>query len=461
MNNSKIEPTPPERYYGWFFLGIIILGVIFRFWHLDANSIWSDELFSLDRSGPQISISTITSAAWSSTHPPLYIILLHLYFKVAPYTVWSGRFLSVIIGVFSIIFCYFCCRNIVSKTSALAATAILSVHNLHFFYSQELRGYSLLFFCATLAIFAMLRWQVRPTLGTAVGFGLALSLASFSHFFGLFLACSILLVCGINSLFDRKTAAFIPVCISWALSIWPIFPFLFYNTGRDTLWTGSAQFTDLAQVLTGLLGGRYAAIAVVLLFSIMLRQFWAHKTTRILMEILVVGIAVPVIFSWVKYSLFINRFYIAYLPIIILLLAFSIERLKPQIKIFVPLLLLLFMWPTWLADVNAFDRRGHGHDLRWIVQRITELGKGEAIISLNPRMLRTLFQMYSPNNIPTIVLPDEVQAGDLVWFTESHRVDGYEHILSKGSWKQIFYERKPREAVYLLEKLQESGGSND
>src|ERR1700730_14722316 len=56
---------------------VLIAGVV-RVYKLDYQSLWSDEIFSLITTDPNLSVSEFWARVRTDTHPPIYYLLLRL-----------------------------------------------------------------------------------------------------------------------------------------------------------------------------------------------------------------------------------------------------------------------------------------------------------------------------------------------------------------------------------------------
>lgn len=124
-----------SRHY-WLLAGVVVLGAVLRFWHLELKPLWLDEvitaLLSLGRRyddvplevlfplsalddlltlRPNVGFSEITQAiATYSTHPPLFFGVMHQWLQwLEPVTqplIWKLRALPALFGVGAIVAIY-------------------------------------------------------------------------------------------------------------------------------------------------------------------------------------------------------------------------------------------------------------------------------------------------------------------------------------------------------------------
>ena len=171
-------------------IGVIAIGTILRFWHLDLKPLWLDEvitaLFSLGRNyndvpleamfslerldqifsfNPTVSCPQIAhNLATQSTHPPLFFCLMHKWVEIhlggirTQGLVWM-RSLSALFGVSAIAAGYYLNRVAFSPATGLMGAAMIAVSPFGVYLSQEARHYTLAILLITLALLGLIQIQ--------------------------------------------------------------------------------------------------------------------------------------------------------------------------------------------------------------------------------------------------------------------------------------------------------------
>ncbi|MGB5963829.1 MAG: glycosyltransferase family 39 protein [Coleofasciculaceae cyanobacterium] len=183
MNNSK-------NYQHYFALiGLITLGAMLRFWHLDLKPLWLDEvltaLLSLGNRYEDVPLDVLFPAstlqhlftlkssvscpeiaeavATKSTHPPLFFCLMHQWLNwVEPLTQplsWKLRSLPAILGVIAIALTYLLNRLAFSPAAGLMGAAVMAVSPFAVYLSQEARHYTLPMLFLILALLGLIQIQ--------------------------------------------------------------------------------------------------------------------------------------------------------------------------------------------------------------------------------------------------------------------------------------------------------------
>jgi uncharacterized membrane protein len=170
-------------------VGMIALGALLRFWHLDLKPLWLDEVITvifstgktyddlpLDRLFPlqqwrdilttQVSVSCSQIAqnlATYSTHPPLFFCWMYNWLgwvsSLGGEWVVKLRSLSALFGVVEILAIYYVNRIAFYPKAGVIAAAVMAVSPFAVYLSQEARHYTLPMLLITLALIALVQIQ--------------------------------------------------------------------------------------------------------------------------------------------------------------------------------------------------------------------------------------------------------------------------------------------------------------
>jgi len=135
---------------------IILLGALLRLYHVNYQSLWLDELYSIVPTDPKNSLKSVIEYS-KSDQPPLFFIYLYYFFKVFGYSEPLGRVACSLIGIAGIPAIYFLAKECEDKKTALFAALLTAINYFHIYYSQELRFYSMAFLFATLSYLFFIR----------------------------------------------------------------------------------------------------------------------------------------------------------------------------------------------------------------------------------------------------------------------------------------------------------------
>jgi len=169
--------------------GVIALGAIVRFWHLDLKPLWLDEvltaLLSLGGRYEDVPLDVVFPAstlqhlftlkshvscpeiahavATQSTHPPLFFCLMHQWLNwIEPITQplsWKLRALPALVGVGAIASTYLLNRIVFSRVAGLMGATFMAVSPFGVYLSQEARHYTLPMLFISLALLGLIQIQ--------------------------------------------------------------------------------------------------------------------------------------------------------------------------------------------------------------------------------------------------------------------------------------------------------------
>ena len=158
----------------------LLLAFALRLYHLDFQSLWSDEGISLLRSqqalGPML-------AEMPVEHAPLYFVVLHGWMRLTGQSDFALRALSLLFSVLTVSLLYALGRDLFSDRVGLLAAVVLAANPFQVWYAQEARMYSLVV-CLTLASTWLLArgWRGSGWMAWA-GYTATTALALYTHYY--------------------------------------------------------------------------------------------------------------------------------------------------------------------------------------------------------------------------------------------------------------------------------------
>jgi uncharacterized membrane protein len=177
---SKTAPPPARPLTAlWLLAAVaIVVGVFFRFYHVDQKPIWDDEVVTwmhflgvseqeVVRAAPNFRhVSDLREALHPTTaprpvsdvvavmlaedpqHPPIYYMIAHGWVSLFGDSVRAVRALSAVIGLLEIPCMYWLCVELFeSSVAGLIGAALIALTPIDVLYSQEAREYSLWLVC--------------------------------------------------------------------------------------------------------------------------------------------------------------------------------------------------------------------------------------------------------------------------------------------------------------------------
>ena len=165
---------------------ILFVAAFLRIYHANFQSIWLDEILSMNNSNPTLSMKQFYEGImfWEFI-PHMYFLILRFVFDIFGYTTSVARIFSAIIGVFGVYSIYLFGKELINKRTGLLASALVCINFFHISYSQEIRPYGMLFLFTVLSFYRLVIFIKKPTISNGILFGLFTGLYLNCHFFGL------------------------------------------------------------------------------------------------------------------------------------------------------------------------------------------------------------------------------------------------------------------------------------
>ena len=356
---------------------ILVVSVSLRFFGLDIQSLWRDELSTYDLSSYNTFKEVIINTINRDVNPPAYYVIIFFVIKIFGSSEVMLRLPSAISGVLAVFGIFLVGRSLYSAKEGLTSAALMAVSWTPIYYSQEARSYMIMIFAIIFAtyywlkILSLLNLEQKIPLKLYVFYILFAVLSCYLHYFGLFF----IVFQGILSviLFLRKYHIRIVILIYLVITFayLPWFPTLvskFLNNQGSNSWIpfptsdviwGFVKFVFAPSSLVTII------ICVLILVYLVHRVFslgfkygsatdiYHDKLNKLPISadlLLVLWLAVPVIViylvSLMGIKLFLARYLIIVLPAAYLLLSRSIFNFPlhiKTIKVLFAVLLVLFL----------------------------------------------------------------------------------------------------------------------
>ncbi len=333
-------------------VGILAVGAFLRFYKLDFQSPWLDELHTLLEADPAQTLSGVyASLVAAEPHPPLYFYIIYLLFSVFGHSIIVVRAFSAVVGIAGIFATYLLGKEIADKKTALIAASLLSVNIFHIYYSQDGRPYSLLFFGSALAFYLLIRLIKNPNPRNAILYGAGASLMLYGHFFGLFSLVAqyliLLIVLWVSPAEERKR--FFTICVlsagGTAVLFSPSIGLFLQAANIENIWIpmpGAEAYTEIYKEFFGHSEIVIALAALpVLLYFLRLSQLnhtrngfesiIANKSlfgAMVLLLWIATVLFIPLVRTYTALPLIVSRYFINILPAVVLIIAIGIRHMK-------------------------------------------------------------------------------------------------------------------------------------
>lgn len=317
--------------------GITLLSFIIRAFNCTYASMWSDELYSMLSVHPDNSLYDILLLQ-RRDQPPLYFVILKLWVTVFGYNDLSARMLSVITGSAAVFVIGWVNRKIFNVQVGLITAFLVAFNITQIYFSIEARFYVMVFLLVACSFYTYWlttkeksSWFIHIIHG---GFCAAIIL---THHFGAF----VVLVYGLFDLYDLVTVKF-----KWSMFRLKAAGYLLtlFITGLWFYWSLTAIQTvhdywlkvidAKAYLLYNL---NYYIISLIVLlglafYGLIRSAAFKERFSRILLAQIVLVTAVPLVFSYVKFPILVDRYSFAMAPAIYTLIAIGLVAALERIK---------------------------------------------------------------------------------------------------------------------------------
>jgi hypothetical protein len=346
---------------------ILIVGAFLRLFHLDFQSVWLDEIHTLNESNPKFSFKEVHySLMISEPHPPLYFFIMNIFFKIFGYTTFVARLFSALTGIAGIYAIYLLGKELFSKKAGIYAMILLSVNYFHIYYSQDARMYVLLFLTTTLSFYFLTRLLKNPTIKSVIFFSLVSTLMIYSHFFALFTLIAQYLILLYYILFPFNISrlkflkyTFLSGIITVLLYV-PTYKLIIKTTQMQSIWIQMPSLDVYTQFFKDFFGQSemilFFIVPILVLYFIKLfsinntKKFVVdpseHKTVFsfiILFSWILITLLIPLIRTYTSLPMLVNRYFINILPAVLIILGIGLYLIKNKI-IRYGMILILFIF---------------------------------------------------------------------------------------------------------------------
>jgi uncharacterized membrane protein len=332
---------------------ILLAGIILRLKGMTFQSLWLDEIISVLSSAPSKSLSDIISHYQGDPHPPLFFFILHYWMGLFGYNELSARLLVAVIGILSVLAAYFLGKECFNRNTGLIASAVVAFNHFNIRFSHEVRPYILLCLASILSYTFFIRLIKHQTKKNIIFYSLTSAFLIYTHYYGLFILLSQIIFLLFYFFSEEKISrkeifkSFIISGVIVLILYTPWIPTIIRMIKRKSHWIQKSPDPDFFIKSFGAFLGKepYLVVLFTGLILLLIFYFILPKKHNLFNEdvLFKLNIAVPAIFCWLFFSLFlpyfrsitaipmyINRYTTGTFPAVIILAAISIELIKSK-----------------------------------------------------------------------------------------------------------------------------------
>jgi mannosyltransferase len=325
----------------------VVVGVVFRF--VARTPLWLDEALSVNLA--KLPPGEIIDALRHDGHPPLYYFLLHVWMQAFGTSDIAVRALSGVISVITLPVAWFAARRRGGPMLGWVMVGVLSSSAFAVRYASETRMYSLvilLVLIGYLLIDDVVR-RGKTTVVRLVALGVVTGLLLLTHYWGMFIVASIVLVCGwlrIRRGSRPALAALIAMVVGSIVMFGPWLPIMKYQAAHTgTPWaapfrpttTIAVSFLDFYSGGSELKDAVLVALASALLLALGLFGIGVNRrridldlgtVKQLRFEGLVAALTlgIGIVAGLASKSAFASRYGAVFFPLVLLLIAAGVTR---------------------------------------------------------------------------------------------------------------------------------------
>lgn len=434
-----------------FLVIILLVASILRFYKINLQSLWMDEIYTMNITNPENTFGTIvTEVNNREGFPYLYFLLVKIAHTIFGYSPIVTRGLSALFGVLSIYAISKLGEKLYNKKAGLFAALILAFSEYAISLSQEARPYSFYVLSVIASFYGLVTFLKEPNKKNAIRYGLLAGLLLNINFFGLFnLFTQFILVVIYLILTEKsKRVDLIKKCLLIATTTVVMFLPNVYKLstlfGVVAAWIPAPNNESLTILLKEFLGNSESTIffftPILMYFLITIfkkesNQITTEEITKdkeifsftILFAWVFIFVFVILLNSYLNASLLIPRYFTSILPAIALIIGIGIAMIKSSVirTIFSFGLITLMIF-------NLFVVRGHYRgtsktQFREASQLIIDKNKTKEPVYTSLKYwydyyLKDNFNLIEKPNLETVI--NEMIANPATikpfWYTDAH-----------------------------------------
>ena len=336
---------------------ILLLATFLRFFHVNYQSIWLDEIHTMIETDPKLPFSDfINLLLFREQLQHLYFVLVRFLNMIFGHDTSTVRNFSAFLGVLGVYSVYLLGKALNNKRLGYIFALLLTVNYFHIWYSQEARPYSFFFLFTVLSFYKLVQFVRLPSTKNAFYFGLFTALMLYGHFFALFIlfAQGIVLLYFLISRPKEQQKKFFTSCLIFGITtfvLWiPSIKVFLLVANLKSFWVQPPTLDVYTQLFKEFFGHSEMVVFIVVTISIfyVIKLFNQNDNKNTLnnkylfsaifiFPWIVIGLLFPLIRSYTSLPMIISRYFIGVLPAILLILAIGINAIKNKIMLVIVL----------------------------------------------------------------------------------------------------------------------------
>jgi len=330
---------------------ILIVATFLRFFKIDYQSLWMDEIYTMNVASSKHSFSQIIfEVNLRESYPYFYFFIMNLLFTVFGDFSIVARIPSAICGILAILMIYKLGKELYSKNVGLIAATLLTLNRYELYYSQEARAYTFYLLGLLISYYYFIKFIKESNKRNLWLYAISTGLMLNTNFFSVLnvLSQGIFMVFVLMSLDKEERIAFLKKVLIIAGIVLLFFipnAYKFYLlTGLIADFIPKASDEALINILKEIISGSaYVIFIFSTLFTFFMIKVFSQKKTKTITEILSNKLIFSylLIFTWISFvlviivfksytgsSIFLSRYFMSILPAFILTISIALVSIK-------------------------------------------------------------------------------------------------------------------------------------
>jgi 4-amino-4-deoxy-L-arabinose transferase-like glycosyltransferase len=457
--NQVVDRTVASKQTNWHqyatgLAPIVILYFVLAFYRIDDQSLWTDEVFSVNSMFPR-------GQAWNTMYhiSPVYFVFLGLWSELVGTTEFALRALSAVLGAGAVCLTYLIGYKLFNRRTAVFAAILIATSPYLIWYAQEVRYYSLTLMASLMMTYSFHRaisggswyWWLAYGATSLLGLFSLVTVIFLLGAHGLYVLC-----CARNRALLRKVLAYqIPVLLVFAaFVIWSggrsdrpltallskrptitwhestrsrevlpiadlagIVPYTFYAFSVGFSLGPSVRELQVSRSLGSLASHTRTLVPVGLLFATVValgvKKLWQKRDTRMFV---LLWLSVPILGTYLLATLttfheYNTRYVVMSLPAYILILAAGIAAL-PRSRIRLALLASVLIANGLSLANYYFDPHYAREDARSTAEYLKSETSARDVILINGNL--PALKYYFKSGLPLIPIDSQTTENELL-----------------------------------------------
>ncbi len=355
----------------WLIL-ILFVATFLRLYKIDFQSLWMDEIYSMNVSSPNQTLSNLISEVNAREgFPYLYFITLKILFTIFGHTAIIARLFSAFFGVLSVFAVYKFGKSLFTNTVGLVAAVLMAINEYNIYISQDARPYTLYLF-ATIVSFYFLSTIIKEnTRKNAILYGLSVGFLVNINFFSFINILSQIVIISFFVALTKKNDRIVQVKNYFfsgtiaLLMLLPNYKMIVKLLTIKSFWIPKPTPDSFSLMFKEFLGNSEMTLFIYTpLFFYFLFKLFNEKETKNINEIKTNKLvyAFLLFFGWIfifitfltvrsygQISLMLTRYFTSIIPVFILVIAVGIYLIRNQIA-----KILVLLTITVYSMINIF-----------------------------------------------------------------------------------------------------------